>query len=581
MKRTASNDEQPVYVKGKSGEGLALDGDAWLDLGGAGAFQRHDPFNVSLWVKLPEDITDGVIFHKGVGAALYNFKGFHLALKDNKLEALMAAVAPYNAITEYAVESIPRNKWIHLSMDYDGSSRAQGLRVFMDGKELQTDINTDNLYKDIVLIEQEKPVGVQLGARWRGKGIGGAVVDEVKIVDRSLSELDIKRLDEAEKLLLKDYFIRYFSKDVQKIDVALFQQHKSLNLLTDTLQEVMVMDEMSSPRPSYILDRGQYDSPTEEVKAQTPAAILSFHEELPKNRLGFARWLLHEDHPLTARVAVNRYWQMFFGKGFVETTEDFGNQGSLPKHQDLLDWLAVDFRENGWDVKALVKKIVMSKTYRQSSIASAEAKEKDPGNDLYSAGPSGRLSAEMIRDNVLAASGLLNKKVGGPSVYPYQPEGLWGMLSGRKYPESPKVDQYRRSVYTVWKRTVPHPTQATFDSPERSECMVRRQETNTPLQALALMNDKVYLDAAKKMATDQQNENLLDYAFTQLTGRSPNSQETEIIEKMYLAELEKNKNDSDRARTWVEGNFNNPAEVASYAVAISTIMNTDAAIVKR
>lgn len=599
MKRTASNNELPTFIDGKLNQGLVLDGDAWLDLNGIGNFKRYDPFTVSLWVNIPESITDGVIFHKGSGAALFNFKGFHIALKNNQLELLMAAVAPYNAIIEHMTDPIPRGEWIHLSLRYDGRNSADGFSIFVNGVEKETTIEIDNLYKDITVFDGQKPVGLQFGARWRGKGIGGASIDDIHVFNTSIPTIKILELANKEKWneliskqrtqvsafdisLLKEYY--FASQDTyQNQDTEILQLYRSVSDSIEDIKEVMVMEEMPEPRETFILERGQYDSPAEQVFPNTPHAILPFGE-YPKNRLGLAEWLTDPQHPLTARVAVNRYWQLLFGEGLVKTAEDFGNQGTLPRNKELLDWLAADFRDNQWDVKALLTKIVMSQTYRQSSLPSQKAEEIDPANRLFSRGPSKRLNAEMLRDNMLLASELLNETIGGPSVFPYQPDGLWGMLSGGKYPQITEEDKYRRSLYTFWKRTVPHPTQATFDAPERSECIVRRQETNTPLQALALMNDQVYMEAARKMAAEIANGSSMESTFMKLTGRSPSEKEFQLLEDMYLKELDKFVEYPEKITAWLADNrskVENDASLASYAVVISTIMNTDACITKR
>jgi len=600
MKRRASKEENPTFVTGKFNQSLKLDGDAWLDLNGIGSFNRYNPFTVALWINIPGEISDGVIFHKGSGAALFNFKGFHLALKNDKLELLMAAVAPNNAIIEYVNDPIPRDEWVHVALRYDGKNSADGLSVFINGQEKATTVDIDNLYKDIVVNEGNEPVGLQFGARWRGKGIGGGMIDDIRVFDIALPGLSILRLsarDLVENVMSKkpsslsqqelSYLEEYFvttQHDIQTKNEQILELQKALSDTIEPIKEIMVMEEMPVPRRNYILERGQYDSPSVEVFPNTPKSILEYQTDLPKNRLGLARWLTHSDHPLTARVVVNRYWQLFFGEGLVKTSEDFGNQGSLPKNLKLLDWLATDFIENKWNVKDLLKKIVMSKTYCQSSIPSEKALEFDPENALYSRGPSNRLNAEMLRDNMLIASQLFNNTIGGPSVFPHQPDGLWGMLSGGKYPKTEEKDKYRRSLYTYWKRTVPHPTQATFDSPERSECIVRRQETNTPLQALALMNDQIYIDAASRIADDIVKGKTLNNVFMSLTGRSPSKPEITLLENMYYDELNKFENHPEKITAWLPNGFSaieNKASLASYAVVVSTIMNTDACIMKR
>ena len=260
------------------------------------------------------------------------------------------------------------------------------------------------------------------------------------------------------------------------------------------------MEEMPTPKPAFVLKRGAYDAPGERDEADTPAALPPFPTGQPRNRLGLARWLVAPEHPLTARVTVNRLWQMMFGRGIVETSDNFGRQGAQPTHPELLDWLAREFVTDGWDVKHLLKLMALSATYRQSSQATPELLARDPANELLARGPVRRLTAEMLRDQALAVSGLLVEKSGGPSVKPYQPEGLWAVaMGGPHYDQSHGPDLYRRSLYTFWKRTVPNPAMVAFDASERNVCAVRRQSTSTPLQALALLNDPQIVEAARHL----------------------------------------------------------------------------------
>ena len=294
-----------------------------------------------------------------------------------------------------------------------------------------------------------------------------------------------------------------------------YQEAKSrLNRFeVDFTTHVMVMEEMAEPRPTHILERGVYNKPGEQVAARVPEELFgSLPEGQPVNRLGLGKWLVSGKHPLTARVIVNRYWAMFFGNGLVETIEDFGLQGAYPSHPELLDWLAMEYPKMGWDTKALIKLILTSSTYRQSSEVSPESAERDPNNRLLARMTRFRLPAEMIRDQALFTSGLLVEKIGGPSVKPYQPEGLWAELSFQApirttdfYVRGSGDDLYRRSLYTFWKRSVPPPTMATFDAPSREMCVLSRPRTNTPLQALALMNDPTFVEAARVFA-----ENIAD-----------------------------------------------------------------------
>ncbi|MEP6750461.1 MAG: DUF1553 domain-containing protein, partial [Bacteroidota bacterium] len=356
------------------------------------------------------------------------------------------------------------------------------------------------------------------------------------------------------------------------------------------VEELMVMQEMPVPKKSYILQRGNYNMPAEEVFPNTPAAIFPFPKNLPKNRYGLAQWLTDDNHPLTARVEVNRLWQNFFGIGLVKTAEDFGNQGEIPSHPQLLDWLAVTFKESGWDIKKLNKLIVMSATYRQNSKATRELMEKDPENRLLARGPSYRMSAEMIRDNALQASGLLNKKIGGKSVKPYQPDGLWE-INNTSYTRDSGDAVYRRSLYVIVKRSVPNPTLSTFDAVSRSYCVVRRQKTNTPLQALVTLNDPTFNEAVKvlgeQMVTETDKRESIVHAYRKLAAKTPSQNEVDLLLALQQTEERKFRNDPKKARGWLHaGQYMinkklDSLQVAANAVVASTILNSDACLTKR
>jgi hypothetical protein len=521
MDRKFSQNEVPELTEGYNRQGLLLDGDAWLDLYPVGVYRRDEPFTISMWTKIPKNLKTGFLFHKGQGTRLHGERGYHLYLDTFGLQLLMAHVNPGNSIVEFSRMEVPRDEWIHLSATYDGSSKAAGYKLFMNGVELPTEVLNDDLSRDIIFNDMTDPIykdviepGLQIGARWRGKGIRGTAVDDIKVYSRELSPLEILRegnpveanrllakkateLTEAERGFLQQYYLSVKLPAYLRAREQLLATRSRLVDSMEFVQEIMVIREMKTPRQAHILDRGQYDAPTLPVVTQTPDWLAPMPEGAPANRLGLAQWLFQPNHPLTARVAVNRYWLQLFGRGLVKTAEDFGNQGELPTHPELLDWLATEYVSNGWDTKALLKTIVMSRTYRMSSKpVSEEQRLADIENVWLARGPSGRLAAEMIRDNALAASGLLNEKIGGKSVKPYQPDGLWRM-NNAVYEQDEGDDLYRRSLYVFWKRTVPHPTLGTFDVPDRNECTVRRQNTNTPLQALVLMNDPAFVEAAR------------------------------------------------------------------------------------
>ncbi len=358
----------------------------------------------------------------------------------------------------------------------------------------------------------------------------------------------------------------------------------------------MVMGERIKPRDTYVLDRGLYDQRGEKVEANVPKSIMDFPADLPRNRLGLAQWLVSDENPLTARVIVNRYWQMYFGNGIVDTPGDFGNQGSLPTHPELLDWLAVTFRESGWDLKSLHKKIVMSNTYQQSAVITREKLAEDPSNKYLARGPRFRMSAEMIRDNALAASGLLVEKVGGPSVKPYQPEGLWEeKTSGRylpKYIQDHGDSLYRRSLYTFWKRTSPPPFMTTFDAPGRSHMSLQRGKTSTPLQALFTLNDPQFVEASRLLAErmlEEGGENLesqISFAFKAATSRAPKEKEIQLLSELYREEFEAFQAEPSRIDSLLgvgEYPVNNnldTTQLAAGTIVASTILNLDETITK-
>lgn len=606
--------QPPKWVNGHSGGGLKLDGDAWLDLNKVGIFSKSEPFSVGLWVNIPRELKEGVIFHKSLAERLYNFRGYHLYLRNGQLEASLAHVAPSNAITKRTQQDVPRNRWVQLTMTYDGSGRATGLRVFLNGNEMPMTTHMDQLSKDILFDKKHVKVepGLQIGGWWRGFGLKNGLIDEIVVYSRPLTPFEIgilagkrnwasvaakapAQLTPADKAVLNAYYFSTVHEPTLLARHALTQSRKTLADTTERVQELMVMQERPTPKQAYRLERGVYDARTEKVYPNTPERIFPFPDDLPKNRYGLAQWLTHEDNPLTARVAVNRYWQLFFGTGLVKTTEDFGNQGELPSHPDLLDWLAVTFRGSdgatpGWNVKELIRTMVLSATYRQDSRPSHRAMAQDPQNRLLSRGPSVRLTAEMMRDNALAASGLLNGEIGGPSVKPYQPDGLW-RINGADYKPDSGAKVYKRSLYVIVKRTVPNPTLSTFDASSRSFCVVRRQKTNTPLQALVTLNDPTFVEAAKVLGEAMTRQSDLRQALTQtyrkLTGRHPTPKELALLTRMQAHERDRFTKTPAKMTGWLlAGQYRvdpslDPAQVVANAVVASTIMNSDATLTKR
>jgi hypothetical protein len=606
MRRDAGTVDKPTFEKTGNNTYLALDGDVYADLKDVGVFRKSEPFSVGLWLKIPKDMKEGVIFHKSNAERLYNFKGFHLYLKNNRLEATLAHTAPSNAITKLSISDVPRDKWQQITMTYDGSSTSAGLQLYLDGKPLEMETVIDQLYKDIIFFSKNEPA-LQIGGWWRGLGFKGGKVDDIVVYDRvitpfeinvlakktswtSLSQKEIEHLSNTEKENLRQFYITAVDSNSLAAQKALIKSRTALADSMEHIPELMVMQEMPKPKQTFLLQRGQYDAPGPEVYPNTPESILAFSKKYPKNRLGLAKWLTDQNHPLTARVAVNRLWQNFFGTGLVKTSEDFGNQGEMPTHPELLDWLAVNFQEKNWDLKELNKLMVMSATYRQDSRTNKNLREIDPENRLLARGPAKRLTAEMIRDNALLASGLLNDKIGGKSIKPYQPEGLWD-INGATYKPDSSDQIYRRSLYIVVKRTVPNPTLGTFDASQRSSCIVRRQSTNTPLQALVTLNDPTFLEAAKKlgeqMCSDADVKKSIEKTYQKLTGKQPSEAEIKLLMDLREKEYQKFKAEPDKSKGWLSAGLSktNPnleaTALAANAVVASTILNSDAALTKR
>jgi hypothetical protein len=372
---------------------------------------------------------------------------------------------------------------------------------------------------------------------------------------------------------------------------------KSLAETESRIPVSLVMDD-ATPRETFILLRGAFDQLGEKVSANTPAVLPPMRGDLPRNRLGLAHWLVDPANPLPARVTVNRYWQMIFGTGLVRTAEDFGSQGEPPSHPELIDWLAAEFISSGWDVKALMRLIVTCQTYRQSSKLTPEAYERDPENRLLARGPRFRLQGEFVRDQALAASGLLVRKIGGPSVKPYHPPGLYEqVVNTRDNPHSTYTQDHgealhRRSLYTYWKRSVPNPAMMLFDAPFRETCTVRRPRTNTPLQALNLLNDPTYVEASRFLAQRMMREggsssaSRLGYGFRLVTARDPRVAELAILEASLERTLRDFQSDPASASAFLKiGEAPTDAslqvaELASYTTLASTMLNLDEAVTK-
>jgi hypothetical protein len=548
-----ANDE-PRVVPGKIGNAVQFSGENNLVFANVGVFDRTDPFSLSFWIWIPQRLDRAVVVHRSRAWHDAASRGYELLLEEGKLSFALIHMWPGNALRVRTQHEIPVGQWVHVVATYDGSSRARGAKLYVDGQAASLDTIRDGLRKDILY--ERVQVDLTVAQRFRDRGLKDGILDELEVYTRCLTPLEAAQLngrgaleqalatgsetrsDEQNKQLFQ-YYLANFNREFAELTEVLHQLRKKQNQLVNPVPELMVMEELPELRPTYLLRRGAYDAPDQEVSPDVPASMPAFAPDQPRNRLGLAHWMTDPQHPLTARVAVNRYWQAFFGTGIVSTPEDFGSQGSLPTHPQLLDWLAWRLVESRWDVKTLHKTIVTSATYRQSSTGDTLHRQRDPDNRLLGRAPRFRLPAEMIRDNALAASGLLVDRIGGPPVKPYEPPGLWAEKSGTAYVPDEGEGLYRRSVYTYWKRTSPPPSMMTFDAVGREVCAAKRGATSTPLQALVLMNDPQFAEAARVLAERAMRRKMesivqeCEYLFRVLTSRQPEPHEVEILTALY------------------------------------------------
>jgi hypothetical protein len=597
----------PGVVPGRFGNAFEVREGALWTVREAYAFDRSDPFSLSVWIQPTRPQERAAVLTRAADDNGGANRGYELNLLDGQVFVALMHVRSDDAIRIQTRATVPLNTWTHLAVTYDGSARASGLVVYIDGRPAPVEVLSDDLRRTIVRVRRDSSTDpLQIGGKRAGSEVAtfeGGRIDELRIYDRPLLPLEVAQLaglnlsrPASDELL--ELYLRTRDEEYARRARALRQSFAEETRLLNGVEDVMVLRERLSPRPTYLLDRGMYDSPRDRVEPGTPASVLALPDNLPQNRLGLARWLFSPDNPLTARVAVNRYWQMLFGTALVRTADEFGNQGELPSHPELLDWLAVTYRESGWDTRALLKGIVMSATYRQSSTPTPELREKDPENRLLARGPSHRLPAEMIRDGALAASGLLVHQVGGPSVKPYQPEGLWEEKSAGRgalatYVQDQGESLYRRSLYTFWKLSSPPPMLINFDAAERNVCSVRRPRTNTPTQALGLLNDPQFVEAARVLAERMMNEGgarreeRLRHGFRVVTARWPTDRELEALASLYdeqRARFAVQRTDAERLLRlgeWQRDPALPPDQLAAYTVVANTLLNLDEFVTKR
>lgn len=586
---------------GVRGQAVKLSGDDEIKLD-VGNFRRFQPFSVALWINTPEVKERAVVFHRTGGWTDAGSRGYQLLIEEGRLSASLIHFWPGNAIRVRTREAIPTGEWLHVVVTNDGSSRADGLKIFLNGQPADCEVVRDHLTKNITGGGGDN---LAVGARNRDRGFTGGLVDDLQVFERELTPIEIAQISDdhsladalqapadeltgEQKAALFEYYLANVDDEYRQQLAAVRTAREERSNVIDDIPEIMVMRELAERRPTFLLKRGAYDAPADEVSPEIPAVFPAFPDDAPRDRLGLARWLTDPAHPLTSRVAVNRLWQLCFGQGFVRTPEDFGSQGEPPTHPALLDWLADDFRTHGWDVKRLLEQIVTSATYRQSSQASPAAMARDPGNRWLSRAPRYRLPAEMVRDNALAVSGLMDREIGGPPVRPYEVA-----VSFKPVKRDEGTGLYRRSLYTYWKRTAPAPVMMSLDAAKRDVCMVKRERTSSPLQALVLLNDPQFVEAARVLGEHALKQygadanGVIEYLFRTLTSRRPTEQEQDVLQRLYQEQLAEFEADPEAAVRFLQtgdaprDESIDPARLAAVGVLTSALMNFDECVMRR
>lgn len=601
--KPATMNGENKLVPGKHGQAVEFTGDDSVQTD-VGNFHRHEPFTVSLWMKTPDVKERAVVFHRSPAWTDAASRGYELLLIDGRLRWSLIHFWPGNAISIEATDRLPLNEWVHVLVSSDGSSHAAGLRLLVNGQPAKIQVLKDKLTKDIVGGGNGGD-HIKLAERFRDRGFKQGQVDDFRVFSRNLSPLEAlatfdpvaanrlmqipaDELTTADRDLLLGYYLATVDEESAKRRAELNAVRGEQTQFAEGIREVMAMQELPQPKTSYILFRGEYNQRRDEVPATVPAALGSMRDDLLRNRLGLAKWLTDRNHPLMARVTVNRIWQSLFGVGLVKTSEDFGSQGSPPVYPEVLDWLALRFIDSGWNTKELMKTIVMTRTYRQRSIADAQVMADDPENLLLARGPRFRLSAEMIRDNALASAGLLKFQIGGGPVNPYE------MTESFKPAQATGGDGvYRRSLYTNWRRTGPPPALLAFDAPRRAVCVAKRERTDSPLQPLILLNGIQYVEAARVLGERLHQEaqgdaaRMISLAFVRCLSRSPDARETEILSRLYREQLDYFTQHPTEADELLKigaspRQMEIPAPQAAAAMSLAqALLNHDEAVVKR
>jgi hypothetical protein len=588
------------------------DGAAALRLGGVvaelpnvGDFEFDRPFTVSFQTKVAADQYIGAIVARCNAGS--DRRGWTVYSEAGRIGFDLAHKGYEHTVRVMADEPLPKDRWTFVAVSHDGSGTGAGVTIAYDGKPVRTKILRESLDKRTTRVDVPLTVGGRSGELF-ADGLGLA---RLAIWDRKLAADEVRSLTlepDFEKLLalpagerpaaaagILDWWIEKFDAVTkqERAKLAALEEERTAIRKRGTIAHVM--NEKKDMAKAFILARGEYDKRLDEVRADTPDILPALPEGLPRNRLGLARWLLLAEHPLTSRVTVNRFWQEVFGTGLVRSSGDFGTTGELPSHPELLDWLAVEFRESGWDVKKLFRLMVTSAAYRQSAATTPEKLAKDSANRLLSRGPRFRMDAEMVRDNALAASGLLVRQIGGPSVKPYQPDGVWEAVSmggnTNRYQRDRGENLYRRSMYWFWKRSAPPASMDIFNAPSRESCTIKRERTNTPLQALVTLNDPQFVEAARVLADralemgGESDEARIDFVARRLLARPLAAEEMAIVKASLGDLVESYRAQPDAAKQLIavgdsKPRASDPAQLAGWTMLVNELMNLDEVLCK-
>ncbi|MGL4551201.1 MAG: DUF1553 domain-containing protein, partial [Gemmataceae bacterium] len=585
-----------------SGKSLLVQPNTNVTLNDVGDFDHGQAFSFGAWVRPTPASMSGAVFGRMNEAD--DFRGWDLWLEAGKVGAHVISKWQSDAVKVVTAKPLKANQWQHVFVTYDGTGKAAGMKIFVDGVEQSgRDVQADGLKGTT-----RTNVPFKLAQRNSTARLNDVGIQDARIYARAVSPLEVNQLagggrigqlvaKEAkdrtapEKEELFGYYLGTKDPEYRRASGRLTQLTQEEARLRNRGTIAHVMNEKKAMPEAFILFRGDYDKRRDKVTPGVPAVLPALGKGLPANRLGFAKWLMSDEHPLTTRVTVNRIWQELFGTGLVRTSEDFGISGEQPTHPELLDWLAVEFRDGGWDVKRFYRLLVTSAAYRQAATATQEKREKDPANRLLSRGPRFRMDAEMVRDHALAASGLLVQKFGGESVKPYQPEGVWEAVAmigsnTRDYKRDTGDKLYRRSLYTFWKRSAPPANMEIFNAPNRELCAVRRERTNTPLQALVTLNDPQFVEAARVLAeramkAAPSDDARIDFLARRLMARSLRADELPLVRKMLSELLEDFKSDADGAKKLITVGESkpdaalDPAALAGWTMLANALMNLD------